>query len=258
MSLRERADEIRRSRRYRVQLTHSTLYRYYRQANVSFKTVDLHAVKKLMYARRIRAEQRNYCIRIRRLQESKAVFFLDETTTSLRKKCKKRTWTNGVDVALPYQNERDHNRSIVGAVGGQHREVFFHSKVFGRCRKEQVHEFLEELLRLQPYPKEDLVIVCDNHRSHKSHLVRDLLAANNVQLEFLPIYSSVFSPVERVWWIFKQEWIKQLSKINVNYDVNNLDRDIQFVANKVGRTLTSRVLHTADDYIRRSIAGQLV
>ena len=118
MSLRERADEVRRSRRYRVQLTHTTLYRYYRQANVSFKTVDLHAVSKLMNARRILRSQRDYCHRIQRLQASKAVFFLDETTTSLRKKCKTRTWTNGMDVALPYQNNKDHNRSIVGAVGG--------------------------------------------------------------------------------------------------------------------------------------------
>ena len=52
--------------------------------------------------------------------------------------------------------------------------------VFGRCKKEQVFEFLHEFLRVQPYPKEDIVIVCDNHSSHKSHLVRDFLAAQGV------------------------------------------------------------------------------
>ena len=137
-------------------------------------------------------------------------------------------------------------------------DVFFHTKVYRRTRKEQVHDFLQEFLRVVPHPNEAIAIVVDNHSSHKSHLVRDYLAENNVQLVFLPIYSSVFSPVERCWWIFKQAWIKQLSKIRVTYNTDNLERDIQQTANRIGRTLTSKILHTADDYIRRSTAGHLV
>lgn len=96
MSLRERVDDIRRN--YAVRLTHNTLHRYYRQSSVNFKTVDLHAVTKSLNADRIKVEQQAYCSLLERLQEEKVVFFLDETTTSLRKQCKKRTWTNGTDV----------------------------------------------------------------------------------------------------------------------------------------------------------------
>ena len=94
-----------------------------------------------------------------------------------------------------------------------------------------MHDFLTEFLRVVPYPKERLVIVADNHGCHKANLVINLLRDNNVELVYMPIYSSIFNPIERCWWIFKQKWIKQLSKIKVTYNLNNLDRDIQLVAN---------------------------
>lgn len=134
MSLRERVEDIRRE--YNVTINYNTLRNYYRQAHIKFRTVDLHAVNKTLQAEKIRAEQKAFCLRIMRASATKAVFWLDETTTSLRKKVQKRTWTNGVDVSLPYQSWKDMNRTIIGVLGGRDEEVFFHSKVYERGRQE--------------------------------------------------------------------------------------------------------------------------
>ena len=52
MTLRERAHEI--SLRYRVSITAATLYRYYSDAGIKYKTVDLFSTNKLTKATVIR------------------------------------------------------------------------------------------------------------------------------------------------------------------------------------------------------------
>ena len=54
MTLRERAMEI--SRRHAVPITAATLFRYYREAGISYKTVDLFSTNKLAKADAIRLQ----------------------------------------------------------------------------------------------------------------------------------------------------------------------------------------------------------
>ena len=55
MTLRERARDI--SRRYRIPIDASTLYRYYKEAGISYKTVDLFSTNKLAKAAQIKLQQ---------------------------------------------------------------------------------------------------------------------------------------------------------------------------------------------------------
>ena len=52
MTLRERAREI--SLRHKIYINASTLYRYYKEAGISYKTVDLFSTNKLAKADTIR------------------------------------------------------------------------------------------------------------------------------------------------------------------------------------------------------------
>lgn len=117
---------------------------------------------------------------------------MDETSINIRTHKKKHTWTNG-QVALPYQSKSTHNKTIIGAVGGMNENVFSHSKITSSTTKEDVVSFLAEFLRVCPYAHSEIVLVTDNHSAHKSNLVKSFLATQNVQMIFMPPYSSVFS-----------------------------------------------------------------
>ena len=70
------------------------------------------------------------------------------------------------------------------------------------------------------------MIVTDNHAAHHSRLVRSYVEENDINLVYMPPYSCAFSPIERVWALFKRAWATQLSKIRGDYDARNLNRDI--------------------------------
>ena len=55
MTLRERAREI--SLRHEVPINAATLFRYYREAGITYKTVDLFSTNKLAKAEAIRLQQ---------------------------------------------------------------------------------------------------------------------------------------------------------------------------------------------------------
>lgn len=69
-----------------------------------------------------------------------------------------------------------------------------------------VLEFFRELIRDAPVPPEQLAIGADQHARHQEKLVTEFLRQNNVTILFLPPYSSVMNPQERVWAIFKRQW----------------------------------------------------
>ena len=117
---------------------------------------------------------------------------------------------------------------------------------------------MHDFLRVVPYPLDEIVICTDNHGAHRSNLVKKYLEGRGLALDFMPAYSSVLSPVERVWWIFKQAWIKQLSKVTYKYDPANLERDIQLLCDQIRGRLTFKIRHTADWYFNRCIRGHLV
>ena len=81
--------------------------------------------------------------------------------------------------------------------------------------KESVIVFLREIISNLQVPIEDVVIVLDNHGAHKSHLVRDFVAEQNLRLLFLPSYSSVLNPIERVWSWTKRDFASSMARIKI-------------------------------------------
>ena len=53
------------------------------------------------------------------------------------------------------------------------------------------------------------VVVLDNHPIHHARLLNDIYDANFKEL-FLPPYSSVLNPIERLWSLFKRRWTQDL------------------------------------------------
>lgn len=89
--------------------------------------------------------------------------------------------------------------------------------VTNRTNKENVVEFLKKLKAETTQDINEVIIYTDNHSSHRSKHVKTWLRENNVTMDFLPVYSSVLSPVERIWSIFKVKWGKFLSQKVVKY-----------------------------------------
>jgi transposase len=78
--------------------------------------------------------------------------------------------------------------------------------VCDRTNSENVIRFLEKFIEYQQARGIDLantIIITDNHRSHHSVLTQTFLNRSGLRMMFLPKYSSILSPVERFWSMFK-------------------------------------------------------
>ena len=78
--------------------------------------------------------------------------------------------------------------------------------VCDRTNSVNVIRFLEEFIDYQQKAGRNLnkvVIYTDNHRAHHSVLTQTFLAEKGLRMLFIPKYSSVLSPIERFWSMFK-------------------------------------------------------
>jgi transposase len=82
-----------------------------------------------------------------------------------------------------------------------------------RTNSENVIAFLRGFVEQYNGNIRDVCIITDNHSAHKSKATKAELARLNLDMRFLPPWSSVLNPIERVWSIVKGDWAKQLSKI---------------------------------------------
>lgn len=105
-------------------------------------------------------------------QITKPVFFLDETTTHCWATRVKTFSKFDEPVTLAYQDSRGKSRTIIGAVGGYNEEIDFHFDVVDSTNKEIVVAFLERLMEEIPYDRREVIIVLDNHSSHKSKVAK--------------------------------------------------------------------------------------
>ena len=111
---------------------------------------------------------------------------------------------------LPLQDTRSEGKTMMGAVGAlskDHEDRKFHFLyiIVEKTVKETVIIYFQHIIDNAQVPIDDIVIVLDNHASHHSHMLRDFAEENSLHLLFLPSYSSVLNPVERVW-----AWTKQM------------------------------------------------
>jgi transposase len=125
--------------------------------------------------------------------------FIDESGLSQRPhRC--RTWSpKGQTPVLQYS----FNWKSLSAMAGVTWWNFYFRLYPGSIRSPQVVEFLCHLKRHIP---NDLLVIWDRLRSHRSALVKDFVTAQNgrIVLEYLPAYAPELNPVEYVWGYWKQ------------------------------------------------------
>ena len=121
---------------------------------------------------------------------------------------KRYAWTRRINPVRMFLNEkRGKGITIMGAIGHK-----LPTGVFGLARstnKEQVCEFLKKLRGVVSpdvsKPREKIVLVLDNHRSHGTEMVRDLAHGLRIELLFLPPYCPELNSIESLWSVFKHD-----------------------------------------------------
>ena len=184
------------------------------------------------------------------LSAYKFVYYMDETSLSLWSSIKKKTFTDGT-TTLPYQAKRGTNRTVIGAVGAamyddEDNQFQFKYQVVRRTAKEEVREFLELLRDSAPVLRSDYVIFADNHSAHRSKLVTKFIADNNMSLKFLSPYSSPLNAAERVWSSLKSEWSKQIASMTTDFDLRQLDAEVDRVCQLVAGRLRYDIMRSSD------------
>jgi transposase len=125
--------------------------------------------------------------------------FIDESGLSQRPhRC--RTWSpRGQTPVLQYS----FNWKTLSAMAGVTWWNFYFRMYPGSIRSPQVVQFLSHLIRHIP---NDMLVIWDGLRSHRSRLVKDFVAQQNgrIELEYLPAYAPELNPVEYLWGYWKQ------------------------------------------------------
>jgi transposase len=124
--------------------------------------------------------------------------FIDESGLSQRPhRC--RTWSpRGQTPVLQYS----FNWKTLSAMAGVTWWNFYFRLYPGSIRSPQVVQFLSHWRRHMP---NDMLVIWDGLRSHRSRLVKDFVAQQNgrIELEYLPAYAPELNPVEYLWGYWK-------------------------------------------------------
>jgi transposase len=78
-----------------------------------------------------------------------------------------------------------------------------------------------EVLKKDEVTLKQSIIVMDNHSSHQSHHIKDILIQEGVELLYLPPYCSELNPIEKMWAYAKHYWKKEM--MDFRGDINEND-----------------------------------
>src|SRR5437667_9738615 len=137
-------------------------------------------------------------------RQGRLIVFIDESGVSERP-TRVRTWGVRGETPIVQFHFNWHQLSLIA---GMHFTGLCFRLHDGSIAKEQVVAFLQAL---RAYFRPPLLILWDNSRPHRSHLVRDYIAstAGRIQLHFLPGYAPELNPVEFLWG-----WLKRHALAN--------------------------------------------
>ena len=137
-------------------------------------------------------------------REGRLIVFIDESGVSERP-TRVRTWARKGETPVLHFHFNWHQLSLIA---GMHYSGMCFRLHDGSIAKEQIVAFLKALLA---HLRRPLLIIWDNSRPHRSHLVRDYVAATDgrIKLHFLPGYAPELNPVEFLWG-----WLKRHALAN--------------------------------------------
>ena len=133
----------------------------------------------------------------------------------------KKTWALiGQTPVVPYRNRHRRKVSVLGAVALQpatgELQLMCDFYPDSYVRSEQCASFLHRLLA--EYPQGPIDLVWDNLQSHKSPIVKEVLAEHpRLKLHYLPPYAPDLNAVEGVWCLTKHHRM-------ANHTIDDLDR----------------------------------
>ena len=132
------------------------------------------------------------------------VIYLDETTVHLQMKLAKCWLTPGMKLSMI--KERGPSITVIGAISEERGLI--HSLIISE-NNNALH-FQKFLYGLKHKCRgRRVIVVLDNLRIHHAKLLNDVYDADFKEL-FLPPYSSVLNPIERLWSVFKRRWMQGL------------------------------------------------
>ena len=139
------------------------------------------------------------------------VVYMDETSVSVWDR-NVRTWMYRVE-PLPHvlPKERAPNITVLGAISTKRpglEYVFSHS-----TNQAAVAQLMKKVLR-RAEDSQEVVVVWDNHSSHWSRGVAELIAEAGATLLPLPVNSSDLNQIERVWALLKSRWQRALYQLD--------------------------------------------
>ena len=121
----------------------------------------------------------------------------------------------------------------------------------GEHAKKMCANFSRVLLWTCPFQARNLLLVCDNHGSHRSYYVRDYLRYRQVQVLFMPAYSSPLNSCEFVWGLVKRKFATEFAKKTRTYEFTELNfkNDIISIVNRVkANSISIRMLKANEKY----------
>ena len=75
---------------------------------------------------------------------------------------------------------------------------------------------------------------------------------------FTAPYSSRLNNCEFVWSMLKKTWATFVSRITVDYNLDNLNRDVELTAKLAGTRLTPAILQATDHLYHKCLDGELL
>ena len=145
------------------------------------------------------------------IKENKAIVFFDESSFNMWMRPRK-TWHNPEEpVTIMINKDRGHNVTVYGAIGEKLARPVFMQGV--STRRDLVVEFLKKLRAECGLPKlTSIHLVLDNHRSHYTTEVTEVLQSNNIVPHFMPPYTPEFNSIEALWGWVKRDVKKRMAQ----------------------------------------------
>ena len=145
------------------------------------------------------------------MKAEKSIVYFDETTSNIWEK-RTRFWQDRLKpIVQRIPNSRGIGRTVYGSITNVLGRM--HYTVGSTTNWEEVLAHFESLL-LKIIDPSNLVIVMDNHVSHKYKDVREFLDSKGVTRLYLPPNASYLNPVERMWGMFKSTLSRSLMALN--------------------------------------------
>jgi transposase len=190
-----------------LRISYQTLSRFYKRHGISNMKAPFRWRTPTTDEERA-VERRNWvALLVQHEMAGREIIYMDETSVSVWDH-NVRTWMYRAE-PLPHvlPKERAPNITVLGAISTKRpglEYVFSHS-----TNQAAVAQLLKKVLRRSEDTSE-VVVVWDNHSSHWSRGVAELIAEAGATLLTLPVNSSDLNQVERVWALLKSRWKRAL------------------------------------------------